>query len=118
MSTSTFIVRNANTRQLVGLFCARRSNDLFSLLDERVDPFACEYLELVPGEGLFVGKTGIEARTEVLAAREFDSCWRGLDLAGFASARQIGPERPQERRVGGSPVSARSELGASSPASS
>jgi hypothetical protein len=82
MSTNTFLVRNAASRQIVGLFCARRSNELFSLLDERVDPFECEYLELVSGEGLFCGDTGTQT-SEALAARRRSAAWRALDLAGF-----------------------------------
>jgi hypothetical protein len=97
MSTNTFLVRNAATRQIVGLFCARRSNELFSLLDEQVDPFECEYLELVSGEGLFFGDAGSQT-SEALAARRRSAAWRPLDLSGFKPKAEGSPARAQRVR--------------------
>lgn len=83
MSTRTFLIRHAATRQLVGVFGARRSNELFCLLDERTDPFTCEYLELQPGDGLFLGDSGATQASEALAARRGEAHWHSLELAGF-----------------------------------
>ena len=86
MSTSTFLVRDADTGRMVGLFCARRSNDLFCLLDERVDPFGCEYLELRPGEGVFVGPEGLMPTvTRPPVSPDAGNRWRTLDLPGFTA---------------------------------
>ena len=87
MSTSTFLVRDADTGRMVGLFCARRSNDLFCLLDERVDPFGCEYLELRAGEGVFVDPEGLTPTgARPPAAPDAGDRWRTLDLSGFTTA--------------------------------
>ena len=111
MATSTYLVRDARTHRLVGLICARRSNDLYTLIDDRTDPFDCEYLELRPGERLFVdellaaghggrdqvvpasGVAGTDCAHETAASAE--ACvaagthtgagprWRSLGLDGF-----------------------------------
>ena len=91
MASKTFLVRNADTREAVGLFCARHSNELFCLLDERCDPFECEYLELNAGEGVFAAPRLPVASgqpclhpTEALGTRLREkSGWRPLSLAGF-----------------------------------
>ncbi len=84
MASKTFLVRNADTRQTVGLFCARHSNELFCLIDEQSDPFECEYLELNAGEGLFAPDQPSALPTEALSGRiGKNSEWRSLSLQGF-----------------------------------
>ena len=86
MTTSTFLVRDADTRRMIGLFCARRSNDLFCLLDERIDPFGCEYLELRPGEGVFVDAEGLTPTVaDAPCATDAGDRWRTLGLPGFTT---------------------------------
>jgi hypothetical protein len=84
MASKTFLVRNANTCHMVGLFCARHSNELFCLIDEQSDPFDCEYLELNAGEGLFATDWSSALPTEALSGRVGQkSEWRSLSLNGF-----------------------------------
>ncbi len=83
MASRTFLVRNVDTRQMVGLFCARHSNELFYLIDEQTDPFDCEYLELNAGEGLFTADQPSALPTEALGSRiRQESQWRSLALRG------------------------------------
>lgn len=110
MATSTFLVREARTRRLIGMFCARRSNDLFVLLDEQTDPFECEYLELRAGEGLFIerllhaadtpyghpdgvsdaGTSALHERADACVLSQEDPCWHSLALDGLQPVERGG----------------------------
>lgn len=50
----TYLVRARGSKRLVGIFSAMGSDGLFHVVDELADPFECEFLELLPGEGIFV----------------------------------------------------------------
>lgn len=51
---TTYLVRTIDSKRLIGVFAAEDSAQLFYVVDEALDPFRCEYLRLVAGEGVFM----------------------------------------------------------------
>jgi len=51
---TTYLVRTIESKRLIGVFAAGTSAQLFQVVDEMLDPFQCEFLHLVAGEGVFV----------------------------------------------------------------
>lgn len=51
---SFYIVRTIENQLMVGFFNAQNTATLFDVVDEEVDPFACEYLKLPNGSGVFL----------------------------------------------------------------
>lgn len=49
-----YIVRTIENLRLVGLFVARDPSALFGIVDEELDPCACEYFKLNNDDGVFL----------------------------------------------------------------
>jgi hypothetical protein len=50
---NTYLVRTLESQRLVGMFLAHDAAGLFYVLDELFDPFSCEFLQMLPGDGMF-----------------------------------------------------------------
>lgn len=59
-----YLVKTEETQQLVGIFCAKDSSQLFDLVDQDLDPFACVYLKLQTGDGLFLDGEFVVAKDD------------------------------------------------------
>lgn len=51
---TTYLVRTIESKRMIGVFAAEDSAQLFFAVDEALDPFRCEFLRLVAGEGVFM----------------------------------------------------------------
>jgi hypothetical protein len=49
LNMSTAIVRLKETKEIVGFYAHEDSLDLFAMVDEVTDPYACEYMSIIYG---------------------------------------------------------------------
>lgn len=68
MSNSAYLVRLKDTHELVGFGVANSLKDLFWLVDENVDPFACEYRR-VENAMIFDTQTKRDAKNKIGASK-------------------------------------------------
>jgi len=74
-----FLVRLKGDRAPLGVVLARGRDELFWLVDELTDPYACEVTVLEAGEGFFCGIDNAPTQTESLAMRVWSKvAWRPL----------------------------------------
>ena len=72
-----YAVRLAENKEAVGFVCAKNDADLFSLVDEIIDPNLCEYKTIEFGGGMFFSK---KAKTFPIDLADEDSVMGNLDL--------------------------------------